>query len=120
MKTLPSIKTLSPETVRVMIAEARGECVHKTWAFNGAGNYCTECKGLDYHSAHSPRAKPLSNYPESLDACAEFEKGMTEDELDKYVRILVTLQKTGEARVFMSSSIRRCHAFLIATGRATL
>lgn len=61
----------------------------------------------------------LPNYPDSLDACAEFEKTLTDEELDRYARELVFLMKTGEPRVFMSPPLRRSIGYLRVKGKWT-
>lgn len=59
----------------------------------------------------------VPDYPTSLDDCAEFEKTLTEEELDRYARELVFLMKTGEPRVFMSPPLRRCIGYLRVKGK---
>lgn len=112
----PAISSLSPEQIRVIIAEACGW----TFKYNIAGGMAVYTPEGMLKSRGGKHWVHLPNYPSDLNACAEMEKVLTEEQLDIYVRALVRLQKQGGLRVFMSSPLMRCRAFLVALGKVTI
>lgn len=114
---------MTPEQVNVAIEEALG---HKWTLYNGRAalfppslwerdaSICV-INPSDYPQLERV-AIGVKDYHGSLDAMAQAEETLTEDELDKYVRELVFLMKTGEERIFMSKASRRARAFLQVKG----
>lgn len=55
------------------------------------------------------------NYPASLDACAEFEKTLTEEEYQQFGLELLKLNHT--QRVLSATTLQRCEAYLRVKGK---
>lgn len=107
--------TLTDEEIRIKVAEAMG--------------YHTLVK-LETPACHGwfaiPPGKvlsdlirvPLPNYPEDLNACAEFEKTLTEDELEAY-REHISELLNDTARIGLGFTAKpkiRCIAYLKTKG----
>jgi hypothetical protein len=63
----------------------------------------------------------LPNYPESLDACAEFEKTLTDDEWNTYCAVIVSMSLWDRAtdtvrRILQVTALQRCLAYLKTKG----
>lgn len=107
MNPLPSLSSLTPEAIRILCAEEAG------WT-----NY-------RYAGIHYP---PL--YTSSLDAVAELEAGLTDEEFRRYAIHLadVTDPHSGHdaydakwGREFLSAKpLAKCRAYLLTKGLVTL
>lgn len=122
--TLPTLSSLTPEQIRVMIAEACG------WVREP--NYDGETWPLLAYRSASKRtvvsSEYLPDYLSDLNAMAEAEKVLTRDQWRFYIRRLRSecihplwrelLNTESEyAAVIVATATQRAHAFLIAGGR---
>jgi len=71
---------LTNEEIRIKVAESLGW--HEKPEPVGSANATAWWKGSDRYPSY---LMPVPNYPESLDACAEFRKTLTDTEKERYV-----------------------------------
>lgn len=103
--------TLTDEEIRIKVAEEMGWTV-----VQDEHGVCGTIDGIHWHS---PAGFP--NYPESLDACAEFEKTLTDAEWDAYSAEIVSLTLWDRAtdtvkRILQATARQRCLAYLKVKG----
>lgn len=124
--TLPKLSSLTPEQIRVMIAEACGW----RWSLNHAGyRYMANGGGYGLAQGDEPMCedamRDIPDYLSDLNAMHEAEKVLTDEQWEFYADHL--LWRTGAdshssytaCRVGCSAKpILRAHAFLLATGKA--
>jgi len=113
---------MTTEEIRIAVAELCGWTVID-------GVYPRDCGYPPGHPQHKQEERaPLPNYPADLNACAEFEKTLTDEEFDRYVIILWDkIADTEEAQkpgrnalscfVRGSTALQRCEAFLRVKGK---
>lgn len=107
--------TLTDEKIRIKVAESMG-WINFHQAENGDGNTL-----MGWWRGPPRTSLAIPNYPESLDACAEFESALTPLEFEEYRWILwdlcKRLQFTEWHRAYLSSTPRqRCLAYLKTKG----
>lgn len=116
---------MTNEQIRIKIAESLG--LFRTMPLKRTtrrGNEDPKGVKLWYCSEHHGGAATydeVPNYPESLDACAEFEKTLTELEFEEYFDILesqVPLARPQAKRrhVCSATSLSRCLAYVELKG----
>lgn len=107
---------LTDEEIRIKVAEARG------WKHYG----CTGCAHLpcictEYIAPDAETIGEVPNYPEDLNACAEFEATLTDEEFEKYRWLLWDAVKQPQVtewnRAYLSAKAhQRCIAYLKTKG----
>lgn len=108
--------TLTPNQIRIAIAEALGYTYHGDPDLKLEALLCWAAPGDEYHPM---RPAMLPNYPEDLNACAQFEATLTDDEGPIFRHWLAKNSDgrgakylTVEAAMCHASALDRCLAFL--------
>lgn len=105
--------TLTDEEIRIKVAEACGwEVISDT--------LCNVKPDKNGDPEIEPIA-PLPNYPADLNACAEFEKTLTDEEWGVYSAEIVSLTLWDRAtdtvkRILQATARQRCLAYLCVKG----
>ena len=107
---------MSDEEIRIKIAESLG------WKWNAStdvgGKAFPECWAHDEHG-FAWQVADLPNYPESLDACAEFEATLTVNERLTFRNLLVRAQAEcpyPDTYAVSATARQRCLAYLKTKG----
>ncbi len=106
--TIDEITALTDDELRMKVAEALGK--HQYYGVLRAGMRCTTCGddiGEDKHR--------IPNYPADLNACAQFEQTMGEDECETYIDYLAECSGCDSgffAPAIFATARQRCIAFL--------
>lgn len=145
--TLAELQAMTDDEIRVRVAEVMGwkfQQVHKyisgpSWEVTSPTGVVIGSREFPFRSSHGPdsnhiplKAKTdscylLPNWPASLDACAEFERGLTDEEYERYSTDLWRLVNGDQPRqesapircerAYLSAKARhRCEAFLMTKG----
>lgn len=117
--TLDESASLSPEQLRVAVAERLGWYIERTVGYEGAnGELVLDCGRPPGAPKWNPLQK-LPNYPESRDACAEFEATLTDTQREKYCALLMPQWDDEERAIWRdvwdattAEATQRCRAFL--------
>jgi hypothetical protein len=103
---------MTKDQIKIAVAKECG-WLHIKEDFNQSGL----TKGLksdgDYVSTFY---RELPNYPESLDACAEFEKLLTSKEMRQYACLLAD-SALKKGHTMFSTPLQRCEVFLRLKGK---
>lgn len=124
--------TLTDEEIRIKVAEAMGlEIIHdprgpidtrpSPYSIKRKLFYTPAAAGVRRKSWPKASAVPIiPNYPESLDACAEFEKTLTTEQRHDYVRALRHITEAWDAMPEFTTTFatarQRCLAYLKTKG----
>ena len=104
---------MTNEEIRIKVAESLGW--HEKPEPVGSANATAWWKGSDRYPSY---LMPVPNYPESLDACAEFEATLSDEELEQY-REHISVALNDVCRMgygFTAKAIVRCLAYLKTKG----
>ena len=116
---------MTNEQIRIAVAELCGwrlerDSVH--WAVFDTNGDQRFISWMDYNEGR--HAALLPNYPESLDACREFEQPMFDrgDSINYYLMIGTVILATAKGfitdrSIFFSTPLQRCKAFLSIHGK---
>ena len=117
--------TFTDEEIRIKVAEAMGARWHcvltgpQSERLVLAFSQWTNLGPLRWELSDGRILSPqISNYPESLDACAEFEKTLTDEELEAY-REHISELLNDTARIGLGFTAKpkiRCLAYLCVKG----
>ena len=121
---------MTPEQQRIAIAEAYGRVAEtvmvSVWVctkYDGSGEYQYQSQTLYARDGQYLRLENLPRYTTDLNACHEMEKGLTNEQLHSYVKVLRDiverdeLQGPGRSYICLATAAHRAEAFLRTIGK---
>lgn len=119
---------MAKEQLRIKVAEACGweakrienqGILTTLWCWWNKGLKRPACR-CENHYSQNDAAIHLPNYPEDLNACAEFEKTLDQFQGDKYMQLILEerggLEHNTPFDTFRATAEQRCIAFLKMKG----